>query len=279
MWPDPDQTPNPLPLYWETHGREGSPIVLLHGLGTTGYTWSRWVPALSGSHVVKVVELKGFGGAPKPRDNRYSPLDQAALLSRWIVQNDLEDLTLVGHSLGGGVALLTTLDLEAGGQGRIRRLVLLAGIAYPQPLSRYLRLLGTPILGPLVLWALPLETVIRIALRRAYHPSHPISDSHVLAYARPLRTSGGRYALSRSAAQLVTPELESMTGRYEEISVPTLLLWGRNDPVVPLWVGERLAEALPRGRLEIIPDCGHMPQEERPDETLDWLRRFLEETD
>jgi pimeloyl-ACP methyl ester carboxylesterase len=276
--PKPSEAVAPLPLHAETHGEGGTSILLLHGFGTSGYTWNRWVPTLSKTHIVHVLDLKGFGAAPKPRDHRYSPLDQASLVTRWILQNDLRELTLVGHSLGGGVALLTALDLQEVDMGRVRRLVIVAGIAYPQPISRYLRLLGTPLLGPLVLRVLPMDPVIRTALRRAYYPANPVSESHVAAYAAPLRTPGGRSALSRSAAQLMTPELESVTGRYGEISIPCLLLWGRNDPVVPLWVGRRLAEELPDARLEILNACGHMPQEERAEETLEHLRCFLDET-
>jgi pimeloyl-ACP methyl ester carboxylesterase len=222
--------------------------------------------------------MKGFGGAPKPRDDRYSPLHQADLVSRWILQNDLHDLTLVGHSLGGGVALLTTLALRARDPRSIRRLVILSGIAYPQPISRYLRLLGRPMMGPFLLRLLPTKTLIRMAMRRAYHPSHPVSEFHVEAYAGPLRTPEGRYALSRSAAQLMSLELASITARYREIAVPCLLLWGRNDPVVPVWVGERLAEALPRSRLEVLPQCGHMPQEEKAAAALARVTAFLKET-
>jgi pimeloyl-ACP methyl ester carboxylesterase len=222
--------------------------------------------------------MKGFGDAPKPLDDRYSPLDQAALVTRWIIQSDLHDLTLVGHSLGGGVALLTTLALQTRDPGCIRRLVILSGIAYPQPISRYLQLLGKPLLGPLLLRLLPKRPLIRTAIRRAYHPSHPVSDLHVEAYARPLRTSGGRYALARSAAELMSLELASVTARYREIAVPCLLLWGRNDPVVPVWVGERLAGTLPRARLEILPECGHMPQEEKAAETLAYVTAFLKAT-
>jgi len=278
VWRGSRDQAEPCPLHSETHGETGPPLLLLHGFGTTGYTWSRWVPTLSRSHRVHVVELKGFGDAPKPRDGRYSPLDQASLLQDWIVQNDLRDLTVVGHSLGGGVALLTALGMQGRARGRICRLVLLAGIAYPQTLSRYLRVLGTPVLGPLLLRLLPLRRILRVAMRRAYHPSHPVSESHVGAYLQPLRGAGGRYALSRSAAQLMTPESVSLTGRYGELDLPTLLIWGRNDPVVPLWVGERLAADLPDARLEILDECGHMPQEEAAEESLRHLMRFLEET-
>ena len=278
MRPEPRNPAVPLPLHAETWGESGPNILLLHGFGTNGYTWSRWVPVLSRTHRVHVVEMKGFGKAPKPGDGRYSPMDQAALIHLWIKQAGLEDLTVVGHSLGGGVALLTALGLQGEEREKIQRLVLVAGIAYPQNLSRYLRLLGSPFWGPLLLRVLPSRSVIRIALRKAYHPSHPVSASHVEAYAQPLRTAQGRRALSRSAAQLMTPESVSLAGRYREVEIPTLLLWGRNDPVVPLWVGERLAEDLPNARLEIIDECGHMPQEEAAEESLRCLRRFLAET-
>jgi pimeloyl-ACP methyl ester carboxylesterase len=259
-------------------GVEGPPLLLLHGFGTNGYTWNRWLPVLSRSHRIFVLEMKGFGDAPKPRDDRYSPLDQASLLHRWILQKNLWNLTVVGHSLGGGVALLTTLAFQREDRRRIRRLALIAGIAYPQPLSPYLRLLGHPVVGPLLLRLLPLRRVFRIALRKAYHPSHPVPESHVEAYVHPLRTAEGRYALSRSAAQLLAPASVAMATRYREADLPTLLLWGREDPVVPLWVGERLLTELPDARLEILEGCGHMPQEEAADESLQRFLRFLEET-
>jgi len=267
----------PLPLHAEAFGAQGPPLLLLHGFGTNGYTWSHWVPRLSRTHRVFVVDMKGFGHARKPRDGRYGPLDQADLVIRWVLQQDLRDLTVVGHSLGGGVALLTALRLEGDDRKRIRRLVLIAGIAYPQTLSPYLRLLGNPLWGPFLLRILPLRRVFRIALRRAYHPSRPLSESYVDAYVHPLRTPAGRHALSRAAAQLVTPESVSLAARYPEVDLPTLLLWGREDPVVPRWVGERLLAELPDAHLEVLDQCGHMPQEEAAEESLRVLQRFLGE--
>jgi pimeloyl-ACP methyl ester carboxylesterase len=224
---------------------------------------------------IHVLDLKGFGAAPKPQDRRYTPLDQASLVVRWILQEDLRDLTLVGHSLGGGVALLTALDFMARDPSRIGRLVLVAGIAYPQPISPYIRLLARRTLGPLLLRILPLRRVMRAALRMAYHPAHPVSESHVEAYVQPLRTREGREALSTSAAQLWTPSLQSATERYHEIDLPCLLIWGDSDRVVPLWVGERLASEMPQARLQVVAKCGHMPQEEAADESLSHLIRFM----
>jgi pimeloyl-ACP methyl ester carboxylesterase len=227
---------------------------------------------------VHVVELKGFGDAPKPLDDGYGLQDQASLLRRWILAADLRDITLVGHSLGGGVALLTAMGLLEKPFARIRRLVLLAGIAYRQPVSPYLRLLATPGVGPLLLWALPRRRLIRAALRMAYHPSHPVDESLVEAYARPLRSLAGRRALSRSAAALFSAQVSLPSDGYSRIQVPSLLIWGREDPVVPLWVGERLASELRTAELKILEGCGHMPQEEAAEESLEVLLRFLDKT-
>lgn len=224
------------------------------------------------------MDLKGFGAAPKPRDNRYSPLDQASLLTQWILEEDLQGLTLVGHSLGGGVALLAARALKDQAPGRIRRLVLLASIAYPQAISPYLRFLGVPILGPLALAVLPTRHVIRTAMRKAYHPSRPVPEALVEAYSTPLRTGPGRRALSRSARGLAAQTAEVRAEKYGEMDLPTLLLWGREDPVVPLWVGEKLERELPLARLEVLDACGHMPQEEAPEESLRLLRHFMDAT-
>ncbi len=224
-----------------------------------------------------LVDMKGFGDAPKPRDGRYSPLDQAGLLHRLILQQNLTDLTLVGHSLGGGVILLTALRLLHDEPHRVKRLVVVDGTAFPQPLSPWIRRLARPWLGPLLLRLLPPRLVIRKALELAYARPDRVSRSQVEAYAQPLLTPEGRYALAQSARQLMPPEVGEAAARLGEITLPTLLLWGERDRVVPPAMGERLAGVLPRSTLVVLPGCGHLPQEEQPQESLAVLRRFLQE--
>jgi pimeloyl-ACP methyl ester carboxylesterase len=219
--------------------------------------------------------MKGFGASPKPRDGAYSPVDQAFLVKEWILREGLEDLTLVGHSVGGGVALLSALMLTEEDPSRIRSLVLIASTAYRQPVSPYLRFLGRPRLGPIALRVLPKRLIVRVAMRRAYYFPDRVSDELVEDYALPLLAADARYALSRSAAQLIPPEITPLSSRYGELGKPCLLLWGSHDPVVPLWVGRKLAGTLPNARLEILPECAHMPQEEEPEATLGKVRDFL----
>jgi pimeloyl-ACP methyl ester carboxylesterase len=80
------------------------------------------------------------------------------------------------------------------------------------------------------------------------------------------------------ARQIVPPDLSALTQRYAEITLPTLLLWGRGDRVVPLAVGERLAREMPEARLHVLEACGHLPAEECPDESFSVLTQFLADT-
>jgi pimeloyl-ACP methyl ester carboxylesterase len=225
-----------------------------------------------------VVELKGFGDAPKPMDGDYGPLHQAILVHRFIQQQRLEGLTLIGHSLGGGIAALVALRLLSQEPARLARLVLLAGAALPQPLSPFIRMAGHPLWGPPLLRLLPSRFIARKALELAYFDPKQVRRSQIEAYAQPLSTPDGRYAVTQTARQLLGPETVAAAGELESISVPTLLLWGDHDRIVPLWVGEKLQETLPRGRLEILEKCGHMPQEELPRASLERVRSFLAES-
>ena len=114
----------PVKLYYQEEG-SGRPLLLIHGFGASTFTWRRVAPDLARDHRVIAVDLKGFGQSDKPFDSRYSVYDQAELLAQLIEEKDLRDLTLVGHSYGGGIALLLALEADGRLQGRLSRLVLL----------------------------------------------------------------------------------------------------------------------------------------------------------
>ena len=123
-----------LPLYVETAGMPAGPdvdtFVLLHGYGASSFTWRYLAPELAKRGHVLLVDMKGFGEAPKPDDGQYGPQDLAELIHRLLVQRRLSRVTLVGHSLGGGVSLLTALRLLDEGEDRLHRMVLVSGAAY-----------------------------------------------------------------------------------------------------------------------------------------------------
>ena len=262
-----------LPLHMERHGEGRSSIVLLHGYAGSSFSWRYWIPSLAARHEVWALDLKGHGSAPAPPDDDYSPHDHAELVYRFILQKDLRDLTLFGHSMGGGIALLVALRLLD--QGRLRRLVLVASAAYPQRLPPFVKLARTGRWAQWLFALVPKRRLIGWVLRSIVYDPSNISGAQIEGYAEPLRSAPHRLALIKTAQAIVPPDLGEMTARYSEIDVPTLLLWGRHDGVVPLSVAHELAKTLPRATLEVLEECGHLPPEELPHASLEIVERFL----
>ncbi len=167
---------------------KGKPILLLHGFGASSYTWRHVEPALltSGYRVV-TLDLKGFGLSDKPFDEDYSIFDQAALVSQFIDYLGLKKLSVVGHSLGGGVALVLALDKNPAKRERIARLVLIDTIAYSQNIPIAFNILRTPILGKISSSLVPLDIQTRVALRLAYYDNSKFDSRDVKQYAGPLK--------------------------------------------------------------------------------------------
>jgi pimeloyl-ACP methyl ester carboxylesterase len=264
----------PVRLYVEEQGK-GAPVLLIHGFGASTYTWRHVAPELAKTHRVIAVDLKGFGQSDKPFDSRYSVFDQAELLAQLIVDKDLRNLTLVGHSFGGGIALLLALEANERLEGRITKLVLLDSIAYPQNIPVFFRLLDVPLVSHLGVSMIPPSVQTRVALRIAYFDDSKIDQDEVDAYAAPLRTAAGKHAIIYSARQIVPDGLAEISERYKTIELPTLILWCDHDRIVPLEVGLKLRRTLPNSTLRLVEDCGHMPQEEQPESTLKLLQGFL----
>jgi pimeloyl-ACP methyl ester carboxylesterase len=264
----------PLRLWLEEAGA-GEPILLLHGLGANTYTWRYLVPSLARTHHVISVDLKGFGRSDKPLDGGYGVFDQARLIKALIERKRLSNLSIVGHSFGGGVALALTADLNRSQPETVQRLVLIDSIAYPQPVPLFSELLRTPVLAEVGLYAAPPEAEVYKGLIAAYADPAKISWEAVRAYARPLYESGAREALIKTAQNIIPPNLPALIARYATIQQPALLIWCAEDQVVPARVGRKLARTLPHARLALLTGCGHIPQEERPAATLALLRPFL----
>jgi pimeloyl-ACP methyl ester carboxylesterase len=97
----------------------------------------------------------------------------------------------------------------------------------------------------------------------------------VEAYAAPLGLPGAKYALRQTARQIIPDNIDDLITKYREINVPTLIIWGREDKIIPLENGKRLHQAIKDSKLVIIDRSGHNPHEERPKEVLEAIRGFL----
>jgi pimeloyl-ACP methyl ester carboxylesterase len=261
-------------LYYESHGA-GTPIVLLHGFGANIYTWRHLIEPLSKQNQLVMIDLKGFGKSPKPRDKHYEGQDQANLIFEFIVAHQLTNLTLIGHSFGGGVALLTALRMIKERPNCLKRLVLIDAAAYEQDLPYFINVLRTPLLGRLAVSLLSNKQQVRMVLKKSYYDDSKITDDQVDAYAAPLESAGGSYALRRTAKSIVPRDIQQIAARYKAINVPTLILWGRQDKVVPFQFAERLHHDFAGSALVVIENCGHIPHEEKPKDAIAAISAFL----
>ena len=264
----------PVKLYAEEMGA-GRPILLIHGLGGSSYTWRHVAPELARNHRVVAVDLKGFGRSEKPFDLAYSPIDQALLIADFIARRNLTGLTIVGHSFGGAVALITALELNRRSPGRLRRLVLMDSPAYPQQFSAMVSFLRLPVVPYVALTLMPPELPVRKALAPGNGKPSPYSERDFATYSEPLSEAGARHAIITTAREIVPEGWPRLIARYRTIRQPTLILWCRDDPVVPISSGYRLLRTLPNARIRIVEGCEHIPPDETPTATIKELRDFL----
>ncbi len=246
------QAPGQAPtiLYAEEYG-QGPPILLVHGLGASIFTWRRIVRPLARNHRVIALDLKGFGRSDKRFGTRYSAADQAALVAAFIRKRNLDSLTLVGHSFGGTVALLTALDLRRE-PWRISRLVVMDAPALYQDFGDGAELLRVPGLPYVAMTLTPPEFMARILLRLVSAPGRAVPERDVRGYAAPFYDLGSRHAFIATAEAIFDANKKSMGARYRAIRQPTLLVWCRRDRIVPLATGRRLARLLPNARLAVL---------------------------
>lgn len=264
----------PVRLYTEEEGA-GAVLLLIYGFGANSYSWRAVRPDLARTHHVIAVDLKGFGRSDKPLDEDYSALDQAKLLVQLLDQRGIKDVSVAGHSFGGGVALSFALELNRHHPGRLKKLILVDSVAYQQGLPPALHVLRTPYVGPASAAIVPPVLQSSAALVLAYKDPAKITQEAIDAYARPMYEAGNRHALVKTAEKILPEYINIITHEYRTITQPVLLIWCREDRIVPLPIGQRLARELPDARLEIVETCSHVPQEEEPAQTAGLMQKFL----
>lgn len=259
-------------------GGDTPTFVLLHGFGASSYTWRYWAPLLAERGRVLCVDYKGFGAAPKPRDGAYGPHDQADLIVDLLRRLELRRVTLIGHSLGGGISLIVAIRLAEQIGSPLERLILVSAPAYRQRLPPFVALSKRPRMSATLLSLVGVHRVIRAVIRSIVWDRDAVTDEQVSAYARPLTEPEGVRAMLDAGRQILPPDIDTIASRIPGVTVPTLLLWGRYERVVPVTTAERLAIELPDARLVVLERCGHVPPEERPAESFAAVSAFLDAT-
>ncbi len=251
----------------------GPKVVLLHSLFMDHSTWDAVAAELSQDYCVITPDLPGYGESEKPAASRFA-YDIAAFTSAvadLYAALSLGRATVVGHGLGGAVAL----TLAARHPELVSELVVVDALAEGAEPWLYGRLAHLPLAGSLVFKQLLGRGLFGVYFRELFL-SNPaaISNERLDDYYQSFNTPAARGSvLSTLRATVDTRAVAAQTSRIQK---PTLVLWGHKDRLLPASDGQRLAREIRGARFELL-DAGHAPQEERPRELSDAVRRFLRE--
>src|SRR5438046_2833198 len=240
----------------------GSPVILLHGLADDIGVWESAIAPLAAKYRVVALDQIGFGRSDKPLLN-YRVSTFVDFLDGFLNELKIERASLVGNSLGGWVAA----DFALKHPDRIERLVL-------SDAAGYAALAKT--MDPRALNAL------RLASREDIRYLGPLTfcdkrfyEDVDLAFKERV-TAGDSYTVSQLLDSMTRGD-DVLDNRLHAINRPTLVIWGRDDKLIPLNFGERFHQEIAGSRLRIIDNCGHMPQVECANEFTAAVREFLSE--
>lgn len=236
--------------------RDRPTVLLIHGLGGSTNDFRTIVEPLARTRRVLAVDLPGFGYSDRPRQWDYSLSSQAALLCELLDRLDIRRTHVVGHSLGGAVAMRLALDAP----DRVERLVLLASATLPDMRAGRPLTLAAKAAGPALSGALTHRGLRRRQLATAFHDASKLTDDLLDEVDRRAAMRGNAAVLGRVAKGITSESPPDPTA----ISQPTLILWGESDRWLPPEQGTKLLSLIPNAEMRLIPEAGHMLVEEQP---------------
>jgi len=249
----------------------GSPMVLLHGFGSSIYTWKDVLPALAHDHDVAAFDFPGFGESDQPPDLSFDgyPRLVIGLMDRL----GFEKAALVGNSMGGAVAALVASTFPE----RVSALALVDSAGFnlaPGDRPALVRLASSDA-AEAALGVLPVRRLlVETALKQVFADDTLVTDERVAEYLAPLKRPGALRAI-RSLAVSRGLRPDAIKEALPRVQAAVLIVWGREDAWIPVAQADLFAAALPRARKVVLSPCGHLPEEERPADLVRVLRELV----
>jgi pimeloyl-ACP methyl ester carboxylesterase len=262
--------------YW-VEGSRGSPVLLIHGLGGFAETWLLTFGALAAHHRVYAIDLPGHGRSAKQLDWACRATDLARFVKGFMAAVGIECAHLVGHSLGGAVSAHLALMFPE----MVDRLVLVSSAGLGRELSVALRLGTVPLLGEIL--TRPGRAKIAQSVGALINAPEDVKQEAVAIWYEIASQPGSQRGTLRTLRANANPlgqhpsQYGPIVAGLGSITHPTLIIWGRQDAVVPLAHARAAARELPNVRLEILEPCGHVPMLEQPDTFRKLVLEFLED--
>ena len=261
------------------HAGAGPVLLLVHGMGGGYENWREVIEPLARRHTVVAPDLPGHGASP-PGNGDYSIGALAAGLRDLLLALGHERATLVGHSLGGGIAMQLAYQFPE----LAERLVLVSSGGLGPEVSLVLRAAALP--GSELWITATARTASWAGAAVGRNPTldkpRPTPDVAEVARGYASLTDPGRraafLATLRSVINVNGQRIDATDRLYLTGGLPVLIVWGERDPIIPVSHGERAHDAVAGSRLEIFDGVGHLPQLEAPARFVAVLERFLEQT-
>jgi len=272
----------------ELHGRRviyrvagaGPPIVLIHGMLNSSSHWRRVALNLAREHMVIAPDLIGHGDSAAPRGD-YSLGAHAASIRDLLAAIGVDRATIVGHSLGGGVAMQFFYQFPQ----RVQRLVLISSGGLGREVKATLRTAALPGISPLLALTIRPRLLGGLELAGARLRERGVEGGVYLQAAaralRPLQSAGARQAFLHTLRAVIDARGQrvSATDRlYLLEALPTMIVWGERDNTIPLAHGRDAHAAIPHSTFRTLPRAAHFPHLDDPDGLSELLREFLATT-
>lgn len=267
-------------LHLHESGSGDPPIVLVHGFGGTSFSWRHLAPSLSRRHRTVAFDLPGHGYSDRPEGFDYSPVRLGKLLLALMERERIEGAVVIGNSYGGAIAVsavLHAMEADGSGQKRISKMVLVDAAGYPQPIPWHVKLLRVPVLKHVMPALIPPRIMMRFVVSAMYGKNGKPEKAQIREYANAFAVPGTKRTYREFASIMRPEDFEEYVKLYRSIEVPTLVVTGDRDKVVPPSVAERFHEDIKGSRLVVVKGAGHIPQEECPATLLAPLGEFLGE--
>ena len=259
--------------YWVV-GDGKSSVILLHGFGGYVENWADNITALAQEHRVYALDVVGFGRTDKPQIRFTVPL-VTEFVHEFIIAQHIDKTTLVGESMGGGIALYLALQYPQ----LVEKLVLADSAGFGREVTIYLRLMSLPLLGELL--TRPSRKGSAQTLSLLWYDQSLITNQRIeQSYQMASLPGAQRSYLSvlRSMVNVWGGKSEAyrpIVDHLGEIEIPTLVLWGAQDRILPVAQAHQAVQRLPNAELHIFDPCGHVPNVECPQEFNSLVTDFL----
>lgn len=249
---------------------KGENMILINGIAASSFTWRKIFYKLSEVFHVIAMDFKGTGFSDKPESKYSISMYTDQLLKLMIIMN-LEKAILVGNSLGGEVALDFTVKYP----DMVSSLILIDSAGYQEnkEITSELVKAGRYKITEIILKLLTTRAFTKGIIKWAVKNHSIIDNNMVEGYYRPLKDTGGTEAFVSLVRNLSYTDFDFT--KIKKIKKPSLIIWGKQDKWIPVSDAYKFQKAIKDSKIVILENCGHAPQEEKPEEVLRHIKAFL----